>query len=211
MRIVVFGASGQTGRIFVPLALDAGHEVTAFVRSTSTRPDLHDRLRLVVGDVLQPVTLAPAVEGQDAVVILLGRPARRARQLRTRGTAKIVEAMQTVGVSRVICLTTFGYGDGAAILARATFVFRNIIAPLLLGDTLADHEGQEAALRQSGLAWTIIRAPWLKDEPATGKLKTDIERTQGPIRPVSRADVARLFLEILERGSHIREVVSVSS
>ena len=38
MKLVVFGASGATGRQIVEQALAAGHEVTAFVRNPAHLP-----------------------------------------------------------------------------------------------------------------------------------------------------------------------------
>jgi uncharacterized protein YbjT (DUF2867 family) len=49
MKIVVFGASGQTGKLLVEQALEAGHEVLAYVRREGaltiepSEPDYCDR------------------------------------------------------------------------------------------------------------------------------------------------------------------------
>lgn len=55
MKLTVFGATGRTGRYIVSQALDAGHEVTAFVRSRVKLADQQDlsreQLRIVEGDV----------------------------------------------------------------------------------------------------------------------------------------------------------------
>jgi putative NADH-flavin reductase len=52
MRPVVFGASGRTGILLVQQALEAGHHVTAFVRTPSRLPIQHERLIVVAGDVM---------------------------------------------------------------------------------------------------------------------------------------------------------------
>jgi uncharacterized protein YbjT (DUF2867 family) len=53
MKLLVLGATGGTGRQVVSQALEAGHEVTAYVRN--------------------PTNLERALQGQDAVVSTLGR------------------------------------------------------------------------------------------------------------------------------------------
>jgi len=51
MKIVVFGASGRTGRPLVEQALAAGRHVTAFVRDPARLETRHERLTVVQGDV----------------------------------------------------------------------------------------------------------------------------------------------------------------
>ena len=50
MKIIVFGATGGTGKLIVTQALAKGHSVTAFVRNPDGLPqDPH--LRVIQGDV----------------------------------------------------------------------------------------------------------------------------------------------------------------
>ncbi len=42
-------------------------------------------------------------------------------------------------------------------------------------------------------------------------LVTGFEGSDQPVRPVPRADLARLILETIERRTHFREVLSVST
>lgn len=44
MKLIIFGASGKTGRHMVAQTLAAGHEVTAFVRSPEAFSLEHERL-----------------------------------------------------------------------------------------------------------------------------------------------------------------------
>jgi nucleoside-diphosphate-sugar epimerase len=48
MNLVIFGASGGTGRA-LEQALDRGHTVTGFVRNASRMRIKHGRLRLAIG------------------------------------------------------------------------------------------------------------------------------------------------------------------
>ena len=66
MKVVVFGASGRTGRLIVEGALARGHDMTAFVRAPEKLGALRDRVRLVTGDVLDGGAVSDAVDGQEA-------------------------------------------------------------------------------------------------------------------------------------------------
>ena len=72
MKLLVFGASGGTGRQLVERALAQGHQVTAFVRDPAKLPLTHQNLRVAQGDALRYDTVEPAVAGQDAVLSALG-------------------------------------------------------------------------------------------------------------------------------------------
>ena len=72
MRLLVFGASGATGRHLVRLALSQGHGVTAFVRDPARLPAMDERLDRVVGDVMQPASVEAAFDHHDAVLCALG-------------------------------------------------------------------------------------------------------------------------------------------
>ncbi len=51
MKVVIFGATGRTGRTMTRKALQRGHEVTAAVRNPAVLALHHDRLRVVKADV----------------------------------------------------------------------------------------------------------------------------------------------------------------
>ena len=72
MRLLVFGATGGTGRRIVEQALQQGHVVTAFARDPRKVRLTHDNLRVVRGDVLRPESVEAAVVGQEAVLSALG-------------------------------------------------------------------------------------------------------------------------------------------
>src|SRR5690625_5289481 len=71
-NIVVFGATGQTGRHAVEQLLAQGHKVTWVVRRPDQLTLRHDGLRVVKGDVFDSDSFHPVLEGKDAVVSVLG-------------------------------------------------------------------------------------------------------------------------------------------
>ncbi len=72
MKLTIFGATGRTGRQLLTQALEAGHEVTAFVRDPSKLGVTHSRLRVMQGDVYDASVVEDATKGQDAVLSALG-------------------------------------------------------------------------------------------------------------------------------------------
>jgi putative NADH-flavin reductase len=72
MKLLIFGASGKTGRQLVEQALAQGHAVTAFVRNPAKLKLTHPNLQLAQGDMLNHDSVERAVHGQEAVLSALG-------------------------------------------------------------------------------------------------------------------------------------------
>lgn len=111
MKIIVFGASGPTGRQVVEQALEQGHAVTAFVRNAGRMALEHSALRVVEGDALDAEAVAAAIAGHDAVISALGAPANKTGVIRSQGTLNIVRGMEAAGVRRFVSLASLGYGE----------------------------------------------------------------------------------------------------
>jgi len=74
MRLLVVGATGALGRLIVAEAISRGHEVTALVRDRA-RANLPEPVVTVRGDVLDPASTGPAVEGRDACCLQVAQRA----------------------------------------------------------------------------------------------------------------------------------------
>ena len=72
LRILVIGATGETGRQLVRQALEQGREITALVRKPSKLQVEHPNLRVIKGNVLDYALVESAMRGQSAVVCALG-------------------------------------------------------------------------------------------------------------------------------------------
>jgi len=206
MKLVIFGASGKTGLELVKQALEKGHLVTAFVRDPSRLPVKHDRLNFSTGDVFDLESVAKAVQGQDAVVCVLGSSDLKKTTVRATGTANIIQAMQQKAIQRFIVVTAMGTGDSWDTLSPINKFFY----ATLLKSSREDHEAQETAVKKSGLKWTIIRPSGLVDEPKTGLYEVG-ENIPAKTSKIARADVADLILKELEQNALLHKAVTITS
>ncbi|MDR2998188.1 MAG: SDR family oxidoreductase [Microbacterium sp.] len=204
MKIAVFGATGSVGRHVVRQAEGLGHEVTALVRDPVKLND--ESVAVVQGDVLDPVAVRDAVDGQEAVIVVLG--AGRRGGVRGPGTRVIIDAMRDAGVQRLIVQSTLGVGDSRPNLPP---VWRYLMFGLLLRPAYADHVEQEQHVRDSGLRWTIVRPAAFTDGPRTGVYRhgfgPDAEDLSSKI---SRADVADFLLGQLTSPSYVHRTPGLS-
>jgi hypothetical protein len=110
------------------------------------------------------VSLAPAVEGRDAVVCALGTPSpRQASSLLEDGTRNLVAAMERASVPRLVCVTLLGTADSKR---NASPLYRYIILRAL-APMVPDKENQERVVRDSSLEWVLIRPPRSSDAART--------------------------------------------
>lgn len=192
MKIAVFGSTGQTGRIIVNDALAQGHDVTAFIHQQPLTAH-HERLSTVRGDVLQPEAVDEAMRGQEAVISALGVGLGSDRPVLSEGARNIVDAMERFGVSRFICLSSYGSGDSfqdAPLIMRAFF---------RLGPrrAYADKQIQDDVIRKSKVAWVVVRATRFTDGPRRGAYRVGEHLNLGLFTTISRADTAEFMLKQL--------------
>ena len=165
-KILVLGATGGTGQLIIRQALAKGYDVTALVRSPEKGAGLTG-VKLAIGDARDEAALRQAIRGQDAVVSALGTPPSPFKEVTLLSTATraVVNAMQAEGVSRLVAITGIGAGDSAG---HGGFAFDHLILPLLLRNVYIDRNRQEAAVRNSGLDWTLVRPSVLNDKSRKG-------------------------------------------
>ncbi len=190
MDIIIFGSTGSIGKQLISQSLERGYGVTAFARDPSKIPLNHDRLRKIKGDVLDASSVAAAVPGHDAVVVVLGAGAKGG--VRANGTLNIIQAMQLHGIKRLICQSTLGAGDSRGNL---TFFWKYIMFAGLLRRAYADHQLQEQFVRASGLQWTIVRPAAFTDGERRGVYRHGFDASdRTTLLKISRADVADFLL-----------------
>ncbi len=208
MKIVVFGASGGTGIEIVKQALDAGHEVTAFVRNPAKVGIQNPKLKLVTGDVIDPAAVEEAVAGQEAVISALGPTRPPIPGMMETAAKNIVAAMQKAGIRRLISTTGAGVRDPQDQPKLIDHVMKGLLT-LLAGEVLRDSAANVEIIRASSLDWTVVRYPRLLDGPRTGRYRVGyIGKNSGS--QLSRADGADFVLKELSAGKYIRQMPVIS-
>lgn len=212
MNIVVFGATGQTGRHAVEQLLAQGHKVTCVVRRPDQLTLRHDGLRIVKGDVFDSETFHPVMEGKDAVVSVLGVQQRKPTTVYSQGTRNIMEGMSKHGVKRLICVSS----SALELPPQTPFLSRLFLEQFLkrlLKNLYADMERMEHAVRRSDLDWTVIRPPRLTNGPVTRNYRISVNEPMTKpkmIRGVSRAEVADCIVVQLNNPASVHGVIEIS-
>ena len=120
VKVLVTGATGRVGSRLVPRLLRLGHEVRIFARSGERAEPLAALgAEPVIGDLLEPDSLKPAVRGVDAVVHLAaffrGASNEEAHAVNLSGTVSLATAALEADVSHFVYTSTnlvYGPGQG---------------------------------------------------------------------------------------------------
>jgi uncharacterized protein YbjT (DUF2867 family) len=191
MRVVVLGAGGKVGRLIVPLLAQSGHDVIGVIH----RPESAASVSASGGD---PVVvdlegdtgpIRDVLTGADAVVWAAGADImtgpEHSDRLDRDGALRTIEVADEVGVGRWVQISSL-YAD------------RIELAPPVLTHFLTNKAAADAAVRASGISWTVVRPGGLPDDPGTGTVEIADQMTNAR---VTRADVAAVIAELLNRDT----------
>ncbi|MFC5278499.1 complex I NDUFA9 subunit family protein [Halorubrum rubrum] len=211
MKVLVAGGTGFIGSYLCRALAEGDHEVTAMSRSPAETPEGVDS---AVGDVTAYDSIAPAIEGHDAVVNLVAlSPLFEPKggnvmhdRVHRAGTENLVRAAEGADVDRFIQMSALGAdpdGDTAYIRAK----------------------GQaEAIVRESDLEWTVFRPSVVFGEG--GEFVSFTKRLKGmfapgvplyPLpgggrtrfQPIHVEDLVPMLAAALESDEHVGEVYEV--
>jgi len=197
MKIIVFGATGRTGKLIVTQALAKGHTVTAYTRTTEGLPqDPH--LRVVQGDVFDFGAVVDAIRGHRAVLSALGANTRKKSDVLAKAVPHILEGMRQEYVNRLIVLGASGlHPDWGKYQNALTVMGLWMAKKTVLKHPFIDQATQERLIAASDVDYTIVRAPRLMDGPFTGKYRVLPDALPSGALRINRADVADFMLQQL--------------
>ena len=215
MNVVIFGANGPTGRLLTKQALAKGHTVRAITRHPGAFPLQHERLQVIGGDVFDAASVSDAVAGQDAVLSTLGVPfSRKPITVYSQGTRHILDAMRRHNLRRFICVSSSATDPDVRFHdTQGGFFFEKILKPVMIltvGRTLyEDMQRMEHMVKESDVAWTIVRPAGLFETPAVTPYQMAEACIDG--RFTSRTDLADCILQQLTTDRYLRKAVAVAT
>lgn len=170
--------------------LDAlGEDVSWLVAKTRKRNLLQSMgVNLVIGDAMQPDTVAAAFAGGRYDSVITAISGMRANPPPDYiANANIFDAAKAANVSRVIFVSTVGAGDS---YAAAPLLSRLALASVIPLKTQAEEH-----LKEAGLDYTIVRPGGLP--PASARGGGVLSEDPMVMGFIVRADLARLIVGIL--------------
>ena len=206
MIISVIGATGKTGREFVQLALENGHQIRAGVHNTHSLAD-KENLTLVECDATDKQQVEKLLKGSDAIVSLIGHGRKSPKNVQTDAIKAVIEVCEKLKIKRLVSLTGTGVrfdGDKINLTDKILNFSISHIDPARVNDGVKHVE----VIKKSHLDWTVIRVLKLTN----GSPKKYRLSQNGPTKIlVSRAEAAHACLEVIENSSFIKKAPIISN
>ena len=197
MKLAVFGANGRTGRTVVAQALESGHVVTAFARSTPAEGSLGPVERMVTGDARNAAAVGSTLRDVEAVISAMGPKGPDPGSVYSDAIGSLVRAMSQADVRRLV------------ISANSRVLYDDALEEPYAAVS-REHREALATLRASDLDWTVVSTPMLTEEDPSGTYAAALNG-RAPGGSIARADFASALLDVLESDDSIGRIVDVTA
>ena len=221
--VFVTGGSGFVGAAVLDELAARGYAARALNRGGKPIPDRGGRVQAVAGDLFDPAALDAGLAGCDACVHLVGIIAEKPsagvtfERVHFEGARAVVNAARRAGVRRYVHMSALGTRPGAISAYHQT-------------KWQAEEYVRDGA-RQPGLDWTIIRpgmihgprGEFMRMEAAWAKRKAMPFLfmpyfgggllgfgAAGDLQPVYVGDVARAFVDALEKPQSVSQTYELA-
>jgi uncharacterized protein YbjT (DUF2867 family) len=193
--ILVVGPTGTVGREVINALGTEGHRARALVRNPAKASLFDENVEIVIGDLSQPETLAPAFRNIEAAFIV-APPSPELEILE----ANAFEAARRAGVKQIVYLSNFGAG---------TF-----------GPPVWDwHGSSESRLQDLKIPFAILRpARFMTDTPFPFSWMGIKDRSvlaegtgEGKITMIDPRDIGAVAAKILTAGGHEGKTYELTS
>jgi putative NADH-flavin reductase len=210
--IALFGGTGPTGKYIIEEALKQGYALSVYTRDALKLEEFTGRVNIVVGDLQNRDAIAKCIQGADAVISALGPNGAKVQTDRPvmHGVSNIIEAMKQEGVSRLIQISTASYRnprDRYITKAGALALLFKVLSRKSYDDIKSTGE----LIAGSGLNWTLVRIPFLKDSPANGRISAGIYgRTQLGMT-LSRGNLAKFLVDQIADETYLQAAPGIAN
>ncbi len=202
MKIAIAGGHGTIARHLARQLVSSGHTVLSLIRDPAQSDDITDLGAVPTVVDLESTTadaLAAAIEGADTVVFAAGAGPgsghARKESVDHQGAVTLLAAAERIGAGHYVMISSMGAdrdhpGDEAF-------------------DVYLRAKGQaDDAVRASQVSHTIVRPTSLTDDEPVGTVRLDPEADGDPI---SRADVAGVLAEIIDRRAGLERTLQLTA
>lgn len=213
MKVVIFGATGFSGKAILKETLSKQHEVTVLVRNKSAVSIQDKNLTIVEGNVLDRQTVAAVLKNCDAVIQCLGVGGKgnaKSTTFISDATKVIVEEMEKQEIKRLIIMSNVGAGNSVSF---QPWIFTKIILPYFmkwLKVLIDDKNRMEPIIMNSQLDWTIVRCPNIVDKTAKGTYYPTLDG-KGLKLSITLGDMAKFIVQLLTDASYSKQAPSISN
>ncbi len=184
LKVLVTGATGNTGSLLVPMLLSRDVEVRVFVRDEKKAESLKNSgAEIVPGDLDQPDTIIPAVKGVDKIYLLTWNGPTQFRHVEN-----VINAVKASGENPHIIRHSMWGSENSRIIKQGLQA--------------------EQLIKSSGLPWTMLKPTFFMQNlmmaaptmSSDGKIYWDMN--EGKLAMIDVRDIAESALAAITGEGH---------
>jgi uncharacterized protein YbjT (DUF2867 family) len=183
LKVLVTGATGNTGSLLVPALLKAGVDVRVFARNEAKAKPLRDLgAEVVIGDLDEPATILPAIRNVDKIYLLTWNGETAPKQAQN-----VINAAKYETVPHIIRHSMWG-PDNSRIIKEGYKI--------------------DEMIKSSGLQWTIMKPTFFMQNTmmAAQSISSDgviyWDMKDGKLGMIDVRDVADAAFAVITGGGH---------
>jgi uncharacterized protein len=205
MKIVLYGATGNSGQRILQELTSRGHEVTAVVRNTSRLPAT---VKAATDDLSNVDKIASVIAGADVVVSAYAPPPDNTDAI-VGVTERQIAAIKKVGTPRLIVVG----GAGLLKVAPGVTLIASGYLPEAYLPIATAHEKALNVLKASDINWTYFSpAGFFEPGQRSGKFRlgtTNLIANEAGDSRISFEDYAIALVDEIEKPAHERGQLSI--
>lgn len=194
-NVLVAGANGTTGRIIVDLLKESNnYNPVAMVRKKEQKDDFEkNNVSAILADLEED--LSHTTKNVQKVIFAAGSKGKNVIGVDQEGAKKLTDAAKNSGASKFVMLSSMG-ADNPSVSDD-------------LEDYLKAKQNADEYLKSNGINYSIVRPGSLNNNEGSGKIR--LEKNFDEFGEISRADVAKTLVEVLDDKVRHNEVFEILS
>lgn len=194
-NVLVAGANGTTGRIIIDLLKQSNnYNPVAMVRKKEQKDDFEkNNVSAILADLEED--LSHTTKNVQKVIFAAGSKGKNVIGVDQEGAKKLTDAAKNSGASKFVMLSSMG-ADNPSVSDD-------------LEDYLKAKQNADEYLKSNGINYSIVRPGSLNNNEGSGKIR--LEKNFDEFGEISRADVAKTLVEVLDDKVRHNEVFEILS
>jgi putative NADH-flavin reductase len=214
-HILLFGATGRTGRQVLKYALDNGYGVTALVRNPEKITEKSDKLNIIKGLPTNIDDVRKAMLNCDRVINTLNPISEKDMislkkidppKILEKSIRNVIECMGEFGIKKIAVVSSIGIGETYLL---APWFMRLLGKITNFRNSFDDHNMQESLLMKSNLDWVITRPVSLNNNELLQNLVINYDKKPSPFK-ISRKLLAKFLVDCLKSEEFFKKALILS-
>jgi len=214
-RILLYGATGRTGKLVLKYALEKGYYVTALARNPQKIDLRSEKLTIIKGSPESIDDVRTAIKDCEIVINTLSAFNEKEvlslkkvelRHILEKSIHNTIKVMNELNIKKIVSLSSIGVGSS---YTYAPWYMKLMIKISNFKFVFADHNKQENLLMNSNLDWIIVRPVALNDDTEIKQLAVQYDKTPSPFK-ISRSLTAKFMIDSLETDQYIHKAPIIS-